>query len=229
MQSGRVSPRQGVVVLPLPASGLAGSGLAGHFDPTRLRSIVRAVFFDVLGALVRVDGITVAVIASPDEDGQPLLAGLPAGIEIITVGRSAATAAQPDRLLTAAFGALLDRNFDRVAGVAGDVLRLTPRIVATALSSLGGADLVVGPSGGDRGYLVAVRDRRGLRALGTDGKGPFGGAALLEAARSQGLVARRLEPLPRLAELDSRAALETVVAHNSAAMPRLMERLGQPG
>ena len=228
MRSGRVSPRQGVIVLPLPASGLAGSSLAVEFDPARLRSIVMAAFFDVLGALVRVDGVTLAVIAPPDESGQALLADLPAGIEVIAVGESAAASAQPERLLTAAFGALLDRDFDRVAGVAGDVLWLTPRIVATALSSLGGADLVVGPTRRDRGYLVGVRDRRGLGALGAEGGGPFGGTRLLESARSRGLVARRLEPLPRLADLDDRAALETAVAHNPAAMPRLSERLGHP-
>jgi 2-phospho-L-lactate guanylyltransferase (CobY/MobA/RfbA family) len=228
VRSERVSPRQGVVVLPLPASDLAGSGLAAEFDPTRLRSIVLAVLFDVLGALVRVDGVTLAVIVPPDESGRALLAKLPAGIEVIAVGRTAAATAQPERLLTAAFGALLDRDFDRVAGVAGDVLRLTPRIVATALSSLGSADLVVGPTRRDRGYLVGVRDRRGLGALGAESGGPFGGARLLDAARGRGLVARRLEPLPRLAELEGRAALESAVAHNPAALPRLMEQLGQP-
>ena len=228
MPAGRVSARQSIVVLPVTTAEFAGAPLAQGLDPIDHAALLSTALLDVLGALVRVDGVNIAVTAPPDPADQTLLAGLPAGIEVIGPGTATGTAARPASILTAALDALLDRGFGRVVAVASDVVGLTPRTAATALSSLGDADLAVGQSPGGAGYLVGVRDRQGFEALRSVAVGSgLGGPAFVDRVGHLGLVARRIEPRARLVELNGVPALAAVVERDLAQAPRLAQFLRQ--
>jgi hypothetical protein len=229
VSSERVSLRQAAVVLPISSETLAAA--VGARDD-RL-TLLRAAVLDVIGALVRVDGVSISIVAPVAEVELGLLAELPAGIEVIAPESGADLSRTPEQHLSGALRATLERRFDRVVAVAGDVVRLTPRAVATALSALGGADLVVGPTLGGSGYLVGVRDLRGVELLaGPGGGAPFGGSALVALATGRRLTLRQLEPLPRVTELPSRTALGAAIARDPALAPRLAawlkEREGVP-
>jgi hypothetical protein len=227
MHGDRVSPRQAVIVAPLSTAALAGTCLAAEAPSGDLVGLLRVTLMDVIGALVRVDGVTLAIIGPTSSDDIEVYSELPAGIEVIDPGVGQGGLVRTGRLVPAAIGALLDRQFDRVVALAGDVLRLAPRIVATGLSALGEAEVVVGPTKGGHGYLVGVRDQPGRELLfEPEGGAPFGGAPLVALAQGRRRVVRRLEVLPRLIELADLAAVRAAVQQEPTRTPRLASLIG---
>ena len=205
----RTSPRQALTVMLAGSLAPRPDRLAAGLGP-EAEEVLGCAVRDALAALVEVDGATLSVVGAPGWEA--LSAVLPAGIDVLTPDAAIdpRTGAAPP--LAWALRTHLDRAFERVVAVAPDAVPIRPRTASTALSALGSADLVVGPTPAGGIYLFGVRDDRGVDlAAGFEGDVPTDAVALLAAARDAGLVARSVERSPRLSELADLAAVRTAV------------------
>jgi hypothetical protein len=216
--SARTSPRQAIVVdaASLRSPSAPRSGQAARSPAEEVR---RALFLDLLGALVGVNGATISVLAVGTEHGRAIEGLVPPGIDVVTP--------PPDAIASGRFSwALelhLERAFSRVVAVVADIPALTTRTIATALSTLSAVDLVVGPTPDGRVYLIGVRDELGLLVLTESGAAAsideMSLAAVSAAADNNEATIRLLERRRRFDDggLDS---LRDVVAAAPVSAPR---------
>jgi 2-phospho-L-lactate guanylyltransferase (CobY/MobA/RfbA family) len=215
----RTSPRQAIVV---DASTIVASHVLGPDRSTVSLSdeFRRAVFLDLLGSLVAVNGATISVLAAGESHAHALTTILPPGIDLALVPGEIERGAH----LSWAIQDQLERAFSRVVVVAADIAVLPARTVATALSTLSTADLVLGPTPGGNLYLAGVRDQRGLAVFVEAGSAAkldgISIEALLVAARGQEATVRTVERRRRLADGGGLEALRESVAATSGAAPR---------
>jgi len=221
----RTSPRQAILVdvgdLRPPIGRLTDQLVDPWPD-----ELGRAVLLDLLGSLVGVNGASISVVAASATHAHAIAALIPPGIDV--VGPPADAGDQGGRFIWA-IAHHLRRAFTGVVTVAADLPALPTRTVATALSSLNSADLVVGSSAGPGLYLLGVRDRAGLDIAAAAGAATgFDGLtlpAITAAARSHGAVLRHVEPRARLADDDRLDHLWEAVAAAPAAAPRTVALL----
>ena len=196
-------------------------------DAASARELLRRVWLDAIGALQRVDGTSVSSVGPPATGPGAVAGGVPAGVEVLRP--AGADRGDPDDPLTWGLRAHLRRAFERVAAVSPDAVPIRPRAVSMALSALGWADVVVGPTPAGGVYLVGVRCERGADLIaGLEGGGLLSAAALLAEAQAAGLVARTVERVPRLAELTDLAALRSAVGRAPELPPCVAAWLGRP-
>ncbi len=216
----RTSPRQAILVDAgdlRPPSSRPADPLVDPW-PEELR---RAVLLDLLGSLVGVNGASIAVVAAGAAHAHAIAALIPPGIDIVS---PPADAAEHGGRFVWAIAHHLNRAFTGVVTLAADLPALPTRTVATALSSLNTADVVVGSSTGPGLYLLGVRDAAGLDVAAAAGAATgFAGltsTAMIAAARDRGAVLRHVERRARLADDDRVAHLQDAIAAAPAAAPR---------
>jgi glycosyltransferase A (GT-A) superfamily protein (DUF2064 family) len=186
---GRTSARQAIAVLAEPSANVIAEWSAVLGDEA-VTSLVRARLLDLIANLLQVDGATTVLVATDAEAAARLRLLAPPGVDLLT-----APATSPERgpLQTAAWAitALLDQAFERVVVIRETAAPPPARTVATALSVLGNADLVVGPAPAGGLSLVGAKDAAGGDSLGSVGEATL--AAVELAATEDGLLLRRLE------------------------------------
>lgn len=203
-RGGQAGARQAVIVLAGPPAR-ALDELATTLGAEAVAALQRARLLDLVGALLQVDGTTTTLIAEDQPAAERLRLLAPAGIDVVAA--PADVGVGPLGVVGWAIGEGFDRARERVVAVREIALPLPPRIVATALSALAGADLVAGPTPTGDSYLIGARDPQGAVSLASLAEPTM--AAIEQAATEDGLVLRRLEPRRTLEPgrgLDSLAA-----------------------
>lgn len=193
----RLTPRQVVVIVPRSPADPRLAELAGNLGPVRLDELLLATLRDAIAAAVRVDGATIAVVASTPGQVADLRQLLPAGVEF---------AAPPEpmsggRLNRFALVAHQGREFERIVILDGAVLRLTSRVVGTGLGALAGADVVIGSTRHGATYAFGLLERHAGRFARSDEPlldGDHPAANLIGRLQALRLGTRRLDPLPTL-------------------------------
>jgi hypothetical protein len=216
----RTSPRQAILVdvgdLRPPNGARAERSAACWSDELR-----RTVLLDLLGSLVGVNGATISVVAAGASHARTIVAMIPPGIDLVTP--PADVVEREDRFVWA-LQHHLQRAFTAVVAVAADVPALPTRTVATALSSLATADVVVGPTTGPGLYLLGIRDELGLGVAAAAGAGSgFGGltlTAIAAAARNREATLRSVERRSRLTDDATVEQIRDAIAATPAAAPR---------
>ncbi|HEY7030684.1 MAG TPA: DUF2064 domain-containing protein [Thermomicrobiales bacterium] len=216
----RTSPRQAILVdagdFHVPCSPRADRA------PVALSvEVRRAVLLDLLGSLVGVNGATISVVASGVAQARTIAATIPPGIDLIT---PPVDAAERGGRFVWAIEHLLRRAFTAVVAVPSDLPALPTRTVATALSSLATADVVVGPTTGSGLYLLGIRDDVGLGvAVAAGAATGFDGltlTALTAAAGSRDAIVRGLERRSRLPDDATPDQVREAIATTPTAAPR---------
>lgn len=226
MPTARHSLRQAIVVLDMPPSlptlGEPQSPSIGMLQASSL------LLRDVIGALVAINGVSIAVVARPGTAAGDPSARLPAGVELVVVRD------RPDAVGDLALDAVR-RHFGRddspVLVLAGDTIGCGVRNAATALSTLARADAAIGFSVAGGVYAVAVRSvevAAALHAQGWLGALETGGAAPESLPGPPMTVSRSLARLHRGGDCATAEELRTVVASAPTAMPRIAAALGLP-
>jgi hypothetical protein len=216
----RTSPRQAILVDVGDLRPPNGPRIEQPTDPwpDELR---RAVLLDLLGSLVGVNGATISVVAANAAHARMIVAMIPPGIDLVA---PPADAAEHGGRFLWALDHHLQRAFTSVVAVASDLPALPTRTVATALSSLSTADVVVGPTTGSGLYLLGVRDRIGLGAAAAAGAATGFEAltltAITTAAGKHGASLRSVERRSRLADDETLDQIREAIAATPAAAPR---------
>jgi hypothetical protein len=212
----RTSLRQAVIV---DAASLHRDNLAWetHQFADALR---QSVFLDLLGSLVGVNGVTISVLATDSLQSSQLSSITPPGIDVMTPPHDLE---RSQGRLSWAVNQHLKRQFSHQVVIAADIPALPTRTVATTLSSLTGADAVVGTSTETGVYLLGLRDERGLAAMDAAGGGSglerLNVPALVACSSNPPLVVRYVERRDRvvLERLDS---IREAIAAAPIAAPR---------
>jgi hypothetical protein len=211
VQTARTSPRQAIVV------EATGNHLLGG---DRRADLGRSVLLDLLGSLVGVNGASISMVVDGPAQARAIAGIVPPGIDLLSPPVDLA----PDGALGWAIEYHLARAFSAVVSVASDVVGLPTRTVATALSSLTGADVVLGATPADRVYLLGVRGEVGVAVAIAGGlRAGFGAAraaTIREAAAAREAVARSVERRLRLTDQPSLDALRQAFASAPASAPR---------
>jgi len=155
----RTSLRQAVIV---DAASLRSDDSRNQAPSPFADALRQSIYLDLLGSLVGVNGVTISVLSTGLTQSSQLTAITPPGIDLMTPPDDSA---EPSSRLAWAVDHHLHRAFTRIVVIVADVPALPTRTVATTLSSLASADVIVGTSTETGVYLLAVRDLRGLRAV----------------------------------------------------------------
>lgn len=188
-RGGRASARQAIAVLS-DASSEGAAITENALDETATMQLHRACLLDQVAAVLQVNGASATLITTNGANAKALRRALPPGVDIEVAPLSAARTAAA--LSAWSIRRHLDRAFERVIVIRETALPLPPRTLATALSVLASADLVVGPTPGGGTYLVGARAAAGADCLAS--LRTLGAAEVERAALEDGLVLRRLEP-----------------------------------
>lgn len=193
----RLTPRQAVVIIARHPGDARLSSLARDIGAGRLDDLLLAILRDVIAAVVRVDGVSVTVVAPTTVAAAHLRQVLPAGLDLIAPPQPVAGG----RLRGFALAAHAHRGFERIVVIDGAVLRLTARVIGTGLGALATADTVVGGFRRGSAYAFGVRDRHipaVLPAALPIIDGHHSASEVQDRLRGLGLGCRRLDPLPTL-------------------------------
>jgi len=219
---GRTSQRQAVVVMAASEPGSALGALGHGLDEADGEALLRCRLIDSVTALVGIDGATLTVVTDSAAAAREYAALLPAGIDVT----AATTPASDVAAVMWATAALLERAFERVVVLMAGSVPVAPRVLATALSVAGTADVVVGPTPAGGLYLVGVHGPPGLAVIEAAGLG--GVAAVRAAAAEAGSIVRNAEQRLVFGDLPDVAALRRLIAADPTTAPaigRWLDRL----
>ena len=199
------SSRHGLTIIAHDAVSSTPSELGRELEESELAALGDACLQDLISDLIQLSEVSFTVAAPDPVAAERLRHTLPAGVNVIA-GDPTWGPAERDRFV---FAEARARGAERSVILAGDTLALPVSTVGTAFGVLASADIVIGATRTGERYLAGAESEAGIEAILDAGSEPDG---LLRLATERGLVARRMEPRPRLAGMRHPGDLQSIAS-----------------